>query len=42
MSGSLIIEADFLLRLMIERKCEIKDLIIEVDLNLSNENGAVG
>jgi hypothetical protein len=38
MSGSHLFEADLLLKLMIERKYQIKNLIIETDLNISNEN----
>jgi hypothetical protein len=42
MSGSHLFEADLLLKLMIERKYTIKNLIVEVDLNLSNEHRADG
>jgi hypothetical protein len=38
MSGGHLFEADLLLKLMIERKYTIKNLIIETDLNLSNEH----
>jgi hypothetical protein len=37
MSGSHLFEASLLLKLMIERKYTIKNLILETDLNLSNE-----
>ena len=36
-SGGHLFEADLLLKLMIERKYSIKNIIIETDLNLSNE-----
>jgi hypothetical protein len=42
MSGSHLFEADLLLKLMLERKYEIKNLIIEVDLSLSNDKRADG
>jgi hypothetical protein len=42
MSGGHLFEADLLLRLMIERKYNIKNVIIETDLNLSNEKRADG
>ncbi|WP_369769510.1 hypothetical protein [Flavobacterium sp. WC2416] len=38
MSGGHLFEASLLLKLMIERKYAIKNLIIETDLNLSNEH----
>ena len=37
MSGSHLFEASLLLKLMIERKYTIKNVILEADLNLSNE-----
>lgn len=37
MSGSHLFEASLMLKLMMERKYEIKNLIIETDLNVSNE-----
>jgi hypothetical protein len=37
MSGGHLFEASLLLKLMIERKYEIKNVILEADLNLSNE-----
>lgn len=42
MSASHLYEADLLLKLMIERKYKIKNLIVEVDLNLSNNRRAEG
>jgi hypothetical protein len=36
MSGGHLFEADLMLKLMIERKYSIKNVIIETDLNLSN------
>src|SRR6187402_3420779 len=42
MSGSHLFEASLLLKLMEERHYKIKNLIIEVDLNLSNKNQAGG
>ena len=42
MSGSHLFEASLLLKLMIERKYAIKNLIVETDLNLSNEHIADG
>ena len=42
MSGSHLFEASLLLKLMVERKYTIKNLIIETDLNLSNEHRAEG
>lgn len=36
-SGGHLFEADLMLKLMIERKYSIKNIIIETDLNLSNE-----
>ena len=38
MSGGHLFEADLLLKLMVERKYKIKNLILETDLNLSNES----
>ena len=37
MSGGHLFEASLLLKLMIERKYEIKNVLLEADLNLSNE-----
>jgi hypothetical protein len=42
MSGSHLFENSLLLKLMVERKYKIKNLILEVDLNLSNEHRADG
>ncbi|MGA9637593.1 hypothetical protein [Flavobacterium sp.] len=42
MSGGHLFEADLLLKLMIERNYKIKNLIVEVDLNLSNDHRAEG
>lgn len=42
MSGGHLFEADLLLKLMIERNYKIKNVILEADLNLSNEQRAVG
>lgn len=42
MSGGHLFEADLLLKLMIERHYKIKTLILEADLNLSNEHQAEG
>lgn len=42
MSGSHLFENSLLLKLMVERKYKIKNLILEVDLNLSNEKRADG
>jgi hypothetical protein len=42
MSGGHLFEASLLLKLMIERKYKIKNVIIETDLNLSNEKRAEG
>ncbi|MFV8464669.1 hypothetical protein [Flavobacterium sp. LB1P62] len=42
MSGGHLFEASLLLKLMVERKYEIKNLILEADLNLSNEQMADG
>lgn len=42
MSGGHLFEASLLLKLMIERKYEIKNLILEADLNLSNDHQAEG
>ena len=41
-SGGHLFETSLLLKLMIERKYEIKNLIVETDLNLSNEHIADG
>jgi len=42
MSGGHLFEASLLLKLMLERKYEIKNIILEADLNLSNEHQAEG
>ena len=42
MSGGHLFEASLLLKLMIERKYKIENVIIETDLNLSNEKRAEG
>lgn len=42
MSGGHLFEASLMLKLMIERKYEIKNVILEADLNLSNEHQAEG
>jgi hypothetical protein len=42
MSGAHLFEASLLLKLMAERKYKIKNIIIEVDLNLSNEKESEG
>ncbi|MDD2675590.1 MAG: hypothetical protein PHF81_11990 [Flavobacterium sp.] len=42
MSGSHLFEASLMLKLMVERKYVIKNLILETDLNLSNEHQAEG
>jgi hypothetical protein len=42
MSGSHLFEASLLLKLMIERRYIIKNVIVEADLNLSNEQMADG
>jgi hypothetical protein len=42
MSGSHLFEASLLLKLMQERKYKVKNLIVEVDLSLSNEHRADG
>lgn len=42
MSGGHLYEASLLLKLMIERKYEIKNVILEADLNLSNDHQAEG
>jgi hypothetical protein len=42
MSGSHLFEASLMLKLMVERKYSIKNLILETDLNLSNEHRAEG
>jgi hypothetical protein len=42
MSGSHLFEASLMLKLMIERKYVIKNVILETDLNLSNEKQAEG
>ena len=42
MSGGHLFEADLLLKLMIERHYKIKNVILEADLNLTNEHRADG
>ncbi|URC13071.1 hypothetical protein [Flavobacterium sp. B183] len=42
MSGGHLFEASLMLKLMIERKYEIKNVILEADLNLSNDQEAEG
>ncbi len=42
MSGGHIFEASLMLKLMIERKYEIKNIILEADLNLSNDQESEG
>ncbi|MGQ7945229.1 hypothetical protein [Flavobacterium sp. WC2509] len=42
MSGGHLFEADLLLKLMIERHYKIKNVVLEADLNLSNEHRADG
>lgn len=42
MSGGHLFEASLMLKLMIERKYQIKNVILEADLNLSNEHQAEG
>ncbi|KRD07457.1 hypothetical protein ASE21_18395 [Flavobacterium sp. Root901] len=42
MSGGHLFEASLMLKLMIERKYQIKNIILEADLNLSNEHQAEG
>lgn len=42
MSGGHLFEADLLLKLMVERHYKIKNVILEADLNLSNEHRAEG
>jgi len=42
MSGGHLFEADLLLKLMIERHYKIKHIILEADLNLSNEHRSDG
>nr|WP_294925832.1 hypothetical protein [uncultured Flavobacterium sp.] len=42
MSGGHLFEASLLLKLMIERKYTIKNIILEADLNLSNDQHAEG
>ncbi|MEZ7503838.1 hypothetical protein [Flavobacterium sp. Arc2] len=42
MSGGHLFEASLLLKLMIERKYEIKNVILEADLNLSNNHQSEG
>ncbi len=42
MSGGHLFEASLLLKLMVERKYDIKNIILETDLNLSNEKRDLG
>jgi UDP-N-acetylglucosamine:LPS N-acetylglucosamine transferase len=42
MSGGHLFEASLILKLMIERKYKIQNVIIETDLNLSNEKEQTG
>jgi hypothetical protein len=42
MSGGHLFEASLMLKLMIERKYEIKNVILEADLNLANDHQAQG
>jgi len=42
MSGGHLFEASLLLKLMMERKYDIKNVILETDLNLSNQHEAEG
>ncbi|WP_343616162.1 hypothetical protein [Flavobacterium sp.] len=42
MSGGHLFEASLMLKLMIERKYQIKNIILEADLNLSNDKEADG
>ena len=42
MSGGHLFEADLLLKLMIERHYKIKNIILDADLNLSNDHQADG
>jgi len=42
MSGGHLFEASLMLKLMIERKYEIKNIILEADLNLSNDQESEG
>lgn len=42
MSGGHLFEASLMLKLMVERKYEIKNIILEADLNLSNDKQAEG
>jgi hypothetical protein len=42
MSGGHLFEASLMLKLMIERKYEIKNVILEADLNLSNDEKSEG
>jgi hypothetical protein len=42
MSGGHLFEADLLLKLMVERHYKIKNVILEADLNLTNEHRADG
>ncbi len=42
MSGGHLFEADLMLKLMLERQYKIKNVILEADLNLSNEHRADG
>ncbi|OXA81474.1 hypothetical protein SAMN05444397_103235 [Flavobacterium aquidurense] len=42
MSGGHLFEASLMLKLMIERKYSIKNVVLEADLNLSNDNESEG
>ncbi|MBK0370723.1 hypothetical protein [Flavobacterium agrisoli] len=42
MSGGHLFEADLMLKLMLERKYQIKTVLLEADLNLSNDQRAEG
>jgi hypothetical protein len=42
MSGGHLFEASLMLKLMIEKKYEIKNVILEADLNLSNDKESDG
>jgi len=42
MSGGHLFEASLMLKLLIERKCKIKNIILEADLNLSNDQQSEG
>jgi len=42
MSGAHLFEASLMLKLMVERKYKIRNVILETDLNLTNEKPAMG